>query len=476
MDKKAKKRQSPRLYSAPPKSAAPPLLALSEATALAAAAEAGSVVLKVKKKKAAATAEPAAPPPKKPKAPAAPPAKKPKAPAASNGKAKAAPAPKKRAVQSESDDDDDDDESEDDDDDDDESEDEESDDDESESEEEKKPKKRKEADGAGAAPSAPKRRATGEDRQPEEAGGSQAEGELSAFRLSEPTREALRARGVERLFPIQAASFDIIYDGNDFIGRARTGMGKTLAFALPIAERLLALRAADASARAARRPPAALVMAPTRELAQQVATEFSSIAPSLVLLCAYGGTEMRPQVSRLAAGIDVLVGTPGRIKDLAERGHLSFSGVRYAVLDEADQMLDMGFADDMAHILGLCSNGVTGGGSHEGHKHRPSRRGCNRDGPRSAPSRSSQPCQHSVGATQARRGVSPLCEHTGSEDHHCDEQENALPRHSEQQGHRSLSQQESRSGPTSAFFEHGVSAHTSVTPSKRSPSPSGYRV
>ena len=74
-----------------------------------------------------------------------------------------------------------------------------------------------------------------------------------------------------------------------------------------------------------------------------------------MLLCAYGGTEMRPQVSRLAAGIDVLVGTPGRIKDLAERGHLSFSGVRYAVLDEADQMLDMGFADDMAHILGLCT-------------------------------------------------------------------------------------------------------------------------
>ena len=138
MDKKAKKRQSPRLYSAPPKSAAPPLLALSEATALAAAAEAGSVVLKVKKKKAAAAAEPAPPP-----------AKKPKAPAASNGKAKAAPAPapKKRAVQSESDDDD---ESSDDDDE-----------SESEYEEEKKPKKAKAPAKAGSSskPPPPKKKA-----------------------------------------------------------------------------------------------------------------------------------------------------------------------------------------------------------------------------------------------------------------------------------------------------------------------------
>ena len=178
---------------------------------------------------------------------------------------------------------------------------------------------------------------------------------LSSFRLSPSTCDALRARGITALFPIQAATFKRIYDGTDLIGRARTGSGKTLAFALPIVERV---RAAREQAMTYGRKPCALIMAPTRELAQQVASEFESIAAAskLVTLCVYGGTQMGPSCNALRSGIDILVGTPGRIKDLAERGVLGLESVAFATLDEADQMLDMGFAEDMQEILGQCTN------------------------------------------------------------------------------------------------------------------------
>ena len=134
---------------------------------------------------------------------------------------------------------------------------------------------------------------------------------LANFRLAPATLEALRAKGVSALFPIQAATFDLIYDGCDLIGRARTGMGKTLAFSLPIVGRILELHRTDPSLRAPRRPPIALVMAPTRELAQQVAIELASVARGIETLCVYGGSPMGPQCNSLRAGIDVLVGTPG---------------------------------------------------------------------------------------------------------------------------------------------------------------------
>jgi ATP-dependent RNA helicase DDX21 len=179
---------------------------------------------------------------------------------------------------------------------------------------------------------------------------------LTNFSLSPETVKALHERGVYALFPIQAATFEIILGGADLIGRARTGMGKTLAFALPMIEKIYQVKRDDASARARGRGPLGLVMAPTRELAQQVGREVETVAATITLLCVYGGAPMGPQVSALRAGIDVLVGTPGRIKDHMERETLKLSAVRFATLDEADQMLDMGFADDMSAILGNCTH------------------------------------------------------------------------------------------------------------------------
>ena len=175
---------------------------------------------------------------------------------------------------------------------------------------------------------------------------------LDQFELSDDTVGALRARGVDALFPIQAATFKLIFAGKDVIGRARTGMGKTLAFGLPTIERLYQLRASEGASRA----PRALVMAPTRELAQQVARELEIVAPKLSLLCVYGGAPMGPQTSALRQGVDLIVGTPGRLKDLNERGYLALEAVRVVTLDEADMMLDMGFADDMKAILGVCNH------------------------------------------------------------------------------------------------------------------------
>lgn len=180
-------------------------------------------------------------------------------------------------------------------------------------------------------------------------------GALSNFRLSPQTVDALAGRGITSLFAIQAATFDIIFDGSDLIGRAHTGMGKTLAFALPTIERILLLKRSDRSLPHPLKP-LALVLAPTRELAQQVGRELAAVAPSLACACVYGGAPIGQQCSDLRRGIDVLIGTPGRVKDLANRGALELDHVRLSTLDEADQMLDMGFAEDMADILGRCSH------------------------------------------------------------------------------------------------------------------------
>ena len=143
---------------------------------------------------------------------------------------------------------------------------------------------------------------------------------LSACRLSASTKAALVKRGITHLFPIQVASFDHIFDGRDMIGRARTGMGKTLAFALPIIERLLAMRAAGDSAIGSERGrgPRVVVLAPTRELAKQVAEDFEGAAPSLAVATVYGGTSIDAQKGALWKGVDIIVGTPGRVLDLLE--------------------------------------------------------------------------------------------------------------------------------------------------------------
>lgn len=174
---------------------------------------------------------------------------------------------------------------------------------------------------------------------------------LTNFSLSASTIKALKGRGIEALFPIQAQTFHHIFSGKDLVGRARTGTGKTLAFALPLAEKLKSLKQQNSQRG---RHPRVIVMAPTRELAKQVAGEFESIAAAeFNVLCVYGGTSISDQCSSLRRGVDVLVGTPGRIKDLIERQALFLDNIEYVCMDEADQMLDIGFADDMEKILAL---------------------------------------------------------------------------------------------------------------------------
>ncbi|KDP22369.1 hypothetical protein JCGZ_26200 [Jatropha curcas] len=176
----------------------------------------------------------------------------------------------------------------------------------------------------------------------------------SKFRISLPLREKLKSRGIEALFPIQAMTFNDILDGCDLVGRARTGQGKTLAFVLPILESLT-----NGPAKASRktgygRPPSVLVLLPTRELACQVYDDFKVYGEALGLTtcCLYGGASYHPQETSLKRGVDVVVGTPGRIKDHIERGNIDLSLLKFRVLDEADEMLRMGFVEDVELILG----------------------------------------------------------------------------------------------------------------------------
>ena len=150
-------------------------------------------------------------------------------------------------------------------------------------------------------------------------------GKLSKFRIKKSTRKTLKSRGVKHLFPIQYLAFDHVYDGKDLIGQARTGTGKTLAFVLPLLEQLKE----DSLSKQCGRVPAILVMAPTRELANQVHNEVKVLAPDGVTShCIYGGVPYDPQERALRRGLDVLVGTPGRILDLMGRGTLDLSQLR----------------------------------------------------------------------------------------------------------------------------------------------------
>ncbi|KAI9076706.1 hypothetical protein K1719_041346 [Acacia pycnantha] len=177
---------------------------------------------------------------------------------------------------------------------------------------------------------------------------------VSNFRISAPLRAKLKEKGIESLFPIQAMTFDTVLDGADLVGRARTGQGKTLAFVLPILESLT-----NGPAKAARKSgygkaPCVLVLLPTRELAKQVSSDFEVYGASLGLTCCclYGGAPYQAQESKLKKGVDVVVGTPGRIKDHIERNNLDLSQLKFRVLDEADEMLRMGFVEDVELILG----------------------------------------------------------------------------------------------------------------------------
>lgn len=171
--------------------------------------------------------------------------------------------------------------------------------------------------------------------------------EISKLGISQEIVSALAKKGITKLFPIQRAVLEPAMQGRDMIGRARTGTGKTLAFGIPILEKIIQFNAKHGRGRY----PLALVLAPTRELAKQVDKEFYESAPNLDTICVYGGTPISRQMSQLDYGVDVVVGTPGRIIDLLKRGALNLSEVKFVVLDEADEMLKVGFAEDVEIIL-----------------------------------------------------------------------------------------------------------------------------
>ncbi|XP_077253776.1 DEAD-box ATP-dependent RNA helicase 53, mitochondrial-like [Tasmannia lanceolata] len=171
--------------------------------------------------------------------------------------------------------------------------------------------------------------------------------EISKLGISEEIVSALAKKGITKLFPIQRAVLEPAMKGRDMIGRARTGTGKTLAFGIPILDKIIQFNAKHGRGR----NPLALVLAPTRELARQVEREFKESAPNLDTICVYGGVPISSQMSTLDYGVDIVVGTPGRIIDLLKRGALNLSEVQFVVLDEADQMLAVGFDEDVEIIL-----------------------------------------------------------------------------------------------------------------------------
>ncbi|MCW2519240.1 MAG: box helicase [Mycobacterium sp.] len=165
---------------------------------------------------------------------------------------------------------------------------------------------------------------------------------------------ALAEGGIEHTFAIQELTLPLALTGDDLIGQARTGMGKTFAFGVPLLHRIVT----DES-----RPltgiPRALIVVPTRELCLQVYDDLANAARylrvdpegpgdrKLAVTSIYGGRPYEPQIEALRNGVDVVVGTPGRLLDLAQQGHLQLGGLSVLVLDEADEMLDLGFLPDI---------------------------------------------------------------------------------------------------------------------------------
>ena len=167
------------------------------------------------------------------------------------------------------------------------------------------------------------------------------------------TVEALDAVGIIHPFPIQSLAIPIAVNGTDMIGQARTGTGKTLAFGVSLLQRIVAKSDPEYAAHQPKGKPQALVMCPTRELALQVADdiEVASSVRKVRVLTVYGGVGYDLQTGTLSTGVDVVVGTPGRLLDLVTRRSLDLSAVKVLVLDEADEMLDMGFLPDVERLI-----------------------------------------------------------------------------------------------------------------------------
>lgn len=154
----------------------------------------------------------------------------------------------------------------------------------------------------------------------------------------------INSLGYKEMTPIQKASIPHILDGKDIIGKAKTGSGKTLAFALPLINKI----------QAKQQNPQALIIVPTRELGEQIATEMKKVArykAGVKIITLYGGTSLTNQVNSLKKGADILVGTPGRLLDHFSRETIELSQIKTLILDEADRMLDMGFSEDILKIV-----------------------------------------------------------------------------------------------------------------------------
>ena len=165
--------------------------------------------------------------------------------------------------------------------------------------------------------------------------------------------DALERVGIVTPFPIQEMTLSVALMGTDLIGQARTGTGKTLAFGIPVLQRTLSQHDVDYSDLAAPGKPQALIVAPTRELALQVSNDMSvaSADRGTRVLTVYGGVGYDNQLDTLKAGVDVVVGTPGRLIDLMNRRALDLSHIKVLVLDEADEMLDLGFLPDVERLI-----------------------------------------------------------------------------------------------------------------------------
>lgn len=174
---------------------------------------------------------------------------------------------------------------------------------------------------------------------------------FSTLMLAEPIQRAIAQMGYQDMTPIQEQAIPVVLAGQDVMGAAQTGTGKTAAFSLPLLQRML--KHENSSASPARHPVRALVLLPTRELADQVADQVAQFAQHTKLRSAvvFGGMDMKPQIAELKKGVEILVATPGRLLDHLEAKSVSLAQVEYVVLDEADRMLDIGFLPDLQRIL-----------------------------------------------------------------------------------------------------------------------------
>lgn len=173
------------------------------------------------------------------------------------------------------------------------------------------------------------------------------------FGVSEPIVAALADVGITHPFPIQAETLPVALAGHDIIGQAKTGTGKTLGFGIPVLENVVGPGEEGFDNLPDPGKPQALVITPTRELAVQVSNDLvaASRHRSVRVTQVYGGRAYEPQIEALTKGVEVIVGTPGRMIDLLKQGHLDLSRVRTLVLDEADEMLDLGFLPDVETLL-----------------------------------------------------------------------------------------------------------------------------